>query len=217
MKPWKHATCPLLWTIPEWALHIEDLLGNSIMAREKASGLSWLEIDQVIQIPPWREAKRIGFKTGWEKTTRRRSSPVDFILTIRAGKNKLYSRLSAALTQASAQERLTSDPAAIRSSASHGRLQICIQPKVGYCLRQRVWQGYLGTLIMDTSMKYKTGCWLHSVWSPLASRVQVDARAHRVHSQTGGDAPLLTTHRPSSRSPDLVRLKAGNPALIKVR
>ena len=41
-------------------------------------------------------------------------------------------------------------------------------------------------------MNYKAGCWLHSVWSPLASRVQVDVRARRVHSQTGGDAPLLT-------------------------
>lgn len=39
-------------------------VGKSITWREKASGLSWLEIDQVIQIPPRREAKRIGFKTG---------------------------------------------------------------------------------------------------------------------------------------------------------
>lgn len=29
--------------------------------------------------------------------------------------------------------------------------------------------------------------------------------------------PPLTTYRPSSRSPDLVRLKAGNPTLIKVQ
>lgn len=62
---------------------------------------------------------------------------------------------------------------------------------------------------------YSAGCWLHSVWSPLALKVQVDVRASRIYSQTGGNYPLLTTHRPSSRSPDLVRLKAGNPAPIK--
>lgn len=80
-------------------------VGNSITTREKASGLSWLEIDQVIQIPPWREAKRIGFKTGWERL---RSDTACLLISFSLSeqKNKPCSRLSAALTQANAQEGL---------------------------------------------------------------------------------------------------------------
>lgn len=36
---------------------------------------------------------------------------------------------------------------------------------------------------------YKADCWLYSVWSLLASRVQVDVRASTIDFQTGGDLP----------------------------
>lgn len=88
----KHATCPLLLTISEWAVHTEDLWELHYYKR-KTAGLSWLEIDQVTQIPPWREAKRIGFNTE-RKTVQRQSLPVDFILAIGAEKQTAQTFIS---------------------------------------------------------------------------------------------------------------------------
>lgn len=91
--------------------------GNSITTREKASGLSWLEIDQVIQIPPWREAKRIGFKTGWERL-RGDAACLLISFSLSEQKKQTVQPVISSTDTGQCTGQLISDPAAIRSSVS---------------------------------------------------------------------------------------------------
>lgn len=148
------------------------------------------------------------------------SLPVDFILPIKAEKQTVQPFISGTDTD-QCTGRLISDPVwclELRNSQRTADLHTA----QGWLLSKAA---SLTRIPGDTSNRhfneqadfYKGGCWLHSVWSPLPLRILIDERASGIYSQTGGDSPLLTTHRPSSHSADLVRLKAGNPALIKVR
>lgn len=204
------ALCSLQYLSPPY----RRFVGNYITTRER---LSWSEIDQVIQILSWREAKRIGFKAAWEKTTWQHSLPVDFILAIGAEKQTVQPFISSTET-GQCTGRLISDPVCslqLRNSQQTTDLHTAQGWLLSMAASLTRIPGDTYNGHFNECYFYSAGCWLHSVWSPLALKVQVDVRASRIYSQTGGNSPLLTTHRPSSCSPDLVRLKAGNPAPVK--
>lgn len=155
---------------------------------------------------------------GLEKTAQRHSLPVDLVLAIGAEKQTVQPFISCTDTHR-CTGGLRSDPLGCLGLGKSQRSTDLHRAQGWLLSKAASLTGTPGDTsnghINEQAYFYKTGCWLHSVWSSLALRVQVDGRASRIYSQTGGDSPLLTTHRPSSRLSDLVRLKSGNPALIK--
>lgn len=158
-----------------WALHTENLWKNSIPTRKR---LFWLEIDQVIQIPPWRETKGIGgSRLPGKKTTWQHSLPHDFILAITAEKQTVQPFISNTDTILHTS-RLRRDPVWVLELCN-SRQTIDLHTAQGWFLStaasltrlpEDVYNGHYECFL------FNAGCWFHSVWSPLALQVWVDVR-----------------------------------------